>query len=158
MIRMKNQIFNVLLLLTVLVSFSACKKDGDDVVSVRVYRIELLSYPSLAPNGGGWDLTSGPDAYLSIYAGTSPFWEMSDFFGTDMSGTQTYSVTPDPSLVFTNLDAALSFQLWDFDTPDPDDLMAEHAVILRSLITNLPSQIIIEGGGMRLRLSVTYTF
>lgn len=97
--------------------------------SMTITRVVVENYPTLNSNGGGWDVSSGADAYLAIARGrtsvnyqSQPHYEHPNYYG-DVTG-QELTFTLSTPYTITELNTDWIVMLRDYDTPDPDDHMA----------------------------------
>jgi hypothetical protein len=88
---------------------------------IRINSIKLLRFPQTEPDGGGWDLTSGPDIYVEVGRGSSSLLETGFFQNALIS--QTYEWDVSPALVITEPNLNHYIDLLDFDDFDADDFM-----------------------------------
>ena len=125
---------------------------------IIISKIDVTRYPATLPSGAGWDFTSAPDIYPSLYKDGSLFWE-SPTYQENANSTSDYVFVVNPPLELTELSAVYQMQLFDFDTFDADDDMGgvPFQFILGS--GGFPSEMTIDAGGaVAFRIHVAYEF
>lgn len=91
--------------------------------SIMVTKIEVLDFPATEEDGGGWDLTSGPDIFVSIHNDSDGLLiGISSGYHENANPDIIYEFTgEDPIALDANTDYVIA--LWDYDYPDDDELM-----------------------------------
>lgn len=108
--------------------------------------------------GAGWDLTSGAELYVVVYKGTNVLFNSPSYYNNATNGTS-YEFTPSSPINVLYPSDNYTIELWDYDTPDPDDFMGGITFTPYYSSTNgFPSQIEYTAGQIKVKLSVTYTW
>lgn len=128
-------------------------------ISVTITSMEVISYPVTKSNGSGWDLTSGPDVFVTINSGTSPNQSsfVSGFTYTNATSNNLPFNTGFP-VTLTSPNTNYIIGLWDDDSPASDELMAGVYFIPNDYDYNFPSYIIVTSATMSAKLYVTWNF
>lgn len=128
--------------------------------SLTITKIDLYDYPMNTTSGGGWDISTGPDPYISISLGQSYY--SSDWvtnYYTDLTGSAvSYTLTTPKTL--TNMSSYYTVGLWDHDDPDADDGMGGIYFIPNNYKSGFPSTITLKSTSLNLeyKLHVTWNF
>jgi hypothetical protein len=128
-------------------------------VKITITKIQVTKFPATDVGGAGWDLTSGADIYPTILKGTTLIWESPVMF-TDANPSLTYDFTPSPSIDLTSPTDQYTIELYDYDSPDPDDWMGGFYFTPYSSTTNFPSVLTITtaGSDLAFKIFITYTW
>lgn len=108
--------------------------------------VTINSIPFTDGSGAGWDISSGPDVFIKIAKYNGPSAPMVVYDGTakrisdmtlNMFPTTFTLATP---IEVTDFDFGHLIQMWDYDTPDPDDLIGNtgYAAINSAKTTSNP--------------------
>lgn len=126
---------------------------------MTITRIDVETYPVTTTSGGGWDVGSGSDPYLTFSLGTSS--ASADFitgYGSDATGSTLYYTLSTPKIV-TNLSSNWALGMWDYDTTDPDDLMGGiYFKPIDEITTVFPSSFYVSNATFSFKLYVTWNF
>lgn len=90
-------------------------------VSMTITKVSVTEYPATAPSGGGWDINSGPDIFLTINMGTT--WNTNDYvssYYTNASGP-IYTTAGFPKTLSASSNWTIA--IWDYDDLDANDVM-----------------------------------
>lgn len=90
---------------------------------IRVTRIRVTGFPGTDDNGGGWDISSGPDIYPVLEYNGSVIYKHGSF-AQNATPSNTYSFTPSVNLNLNNPTDEYVIRLYDYDDFDADDYMA----------------------------------
>jgi hypothetical protein len=148
------------LILTVTFLLNSCSKKKDDpepkVVynNCRIMSVKILEIPANDPSGGGWDISNGPDVFLKInVAGNTVVNTQTNRFNDNTSYPIKWNfVNP---LVINNLSVQYDFYIYDYDSPDPDDLMGAMGYVF-SKSTDYPSTLILTYKGTKLEVELQW--
>ena len=126
---------------------------------MTITQVTITDYPPTKTSGGGWDLTTGPDCFITINSGTSS--TQNDFVsgftytnatGADMEYNTGFPVTiPTPSSYW-------SIGLWDDDSPDADDFMSGFYFIPNDQNAGFPSTLTLSTSDLTVEMKVTWNF
>jgi len=109
-------------------------------------------------NGAGWDLTSGPDIYITLFYNQNIVYQHSTHY-SDASPNDSYDFHPDINLYFDNPLDEYSIVLYDFDSFDSDDFMGGVRFTPYFNTNNFPNILYIDAGGeVSFEVSVNYVF
>ena len=125
--------------------------------SVIITGITVNDYP-MTDGGAGWDLSSGPELYVSLNSGTTA--NTSDFttgYYQDVSG-QSLTFSSDFPVTIPSPSSSYTVGLWDYDTVDADDFMAGIYFTPNSYKSGFPSTITLSTSSMEVVMSVTWNF
>ena len=126
--------------------------------SVTISKIVLTNYPMTDGSGAGWDITAGPDIFLSFNSGSSA--NTSNFNSGVVydvtGGTLTY--TNNFPMTISTPTSTWSVGLWDYDSPDPDDYMGGVSFIPNNYKSGFPSTINLSVSPVNMTLYVTRNF
>ncbi|WP_052599747.1 calcium-binding EGF-like domain-containing protein [Aureispira sp. CCB-QB1] len=129
-------------------------------VSMTITSVTVTNYPATKPSGSGWDLTTGPDCFLTINSGTSA--NQNSFvsgytYNNVAAGTQMPFNTGFPiSLTSPNSDYVLA--IWDNDAPDADDYMDGFRFIPNNYSSGFPSTLSLSTATFAVTIDVTWNF
>ncbi|GAB4261720.1 MAG: hypothetical protein Kow0027_29260 [Saprospiraceae bacterium] len=124
---------------------------------IRVTNIRVTKFPA-TDNGAGWDLTSGPDIYVTMSYNGSLIYDSPSFY-QNADPSQVYDFMPNSNLNLTNPTDTYEIDLYDFDDLDADDFMGGIQFVPYQDGNHFPSKLIIDAGGkVAFELSVVYTF
>ncbi|HLG35835.1 MAG TPA: calcium-binding EGF-like domain-containing protein, partial [Bacteroidia bacterium] len=176
----------LLTLSVILLSFSTCKKDSKDPCenihclnggscangicncppgytgsdcgtlmtpsSVTVSKIILNSYPVL-----GYDFSNGPDVFLSINPGAGASDVQFTGITTDATGSA-ITFTNNFPYTFSSPSTNYTIGVWDYDTPDPDDIMDAVYFTPNNYSGGFPSTFTVTGSSISMTLYVSWHF
>ncbi|QQS28456.1 MAG: calcium-binding EGF-like domain-containing protein [Sphingobacteriales bacterium] len=122
---------------------------------IRITNIEVTRFPA-TDGGAGWDLTSGPDIFITLYLGSTIVWDSPNYI-ENANPSLNYQFTPNPAIVLSNPNSQYTIWLFDYDFPDPDDQMGGINFTPYCSTCGFPPNLTIDGGGsVAFRLSLTY--
>lgn len=162
---MKKVIYFVLL--TILgYSFASCKKEDTKTQlvprAISITGIDLLKYPAAKPNGSGWDLSTGPDIFMTISQGNTA--NNSDrvttiFNNATRNGTISFTMLNN-GFTINNLSTIWSIGAYDSDDFDPDDFIAGGGFMPSDYQEDLPSTLTFTSsdGSYSVKLYLTWNF
>lgn len=133
---------------------------GTQVVprSIQITKITVTKFPATEANGGGWDLTSGPDIFVYLTYNGNVLYNPSTFTQNASSSIQ-YEYIPDSPLLLENPQFQYSISLYDYDDFDADDFMGGINFIPFSIGNGFPSTVQLDGGGkVAFLLEYSYRF
>lgn len=128
--------------------------------AMRITKIEVLNFPGTTGSGGGWDLTSGPDIYITVDQGTTSsgtFYDSGTFY-QDASAGNVYTFTDGMPIVLNPATTNWSIGIWDYDTADPDDFMAGVYFKPSEEADGFPTNFQLTTSSMRVKLYVAWLF
>ena len=120
--------------------------------------ITMTSYPMTQTSGAGWDLTDGPDPFITINSGTSA--NQNDFssgVASNVTGSSIYYSNGFP-VTISNLNINWTIGVWDYDATSANDFMTGLYFIPISQTSGFPSTINLNTGTMAVQLNVTWNF
>lgn len=124
---------------------------------IRITNIQLTSFPP-TDNGGGWDLSSGADIYVSMEYSGVIIYEHPSYY-ENANPNQDYNFQPNINLNMNNPTDTYIIRLYDYDDFDSDDYMGGLQFVPYQNSNNFPSTIILDAGtGISFQLSISYTF
>jgi hypothetical protein len=124
---------------------------------IRVTKIEITKFPA-TDNGAGWDLTSGPDIYPSIYKGSTELYSPTSF-NQNADPSLTYSFDVSPVLDLNDPQDQYQIELYDYDDFDADDFMGGIIFTPYSNNNGFPEIIDLDAGGaVAFKLHVNYVW
>jgi hypothetical protein len=130
--------------------------------SMTIRGITITNYPTTKPSGAGWDLTTGPDCFITINGGTSA--NQNDFVSSyvyyDVSaGTQMPFSTGFP-INLTTPNSTYVLAIWDKDTPSPsaDDQMDGFQFVPNNHNSGFPSTLYLSTNTFAATINVTWNF
>ena len=129
-------------------------------ISMTITKVTITDYPPTKSNGAGWDLTSGPDCFITINSGTSANQNdfVSGFTYTNATGADMDYNTGFP-IIIPSLSSDWSIAVWDNDnSPDPDDLVG--GVFFQPIdeVDGLPSSFQVSNASITAIFYVTWNF
>jgi hypothetical protein len=124
---------------------------------IKISKIEVLKFPA-TDNGGGWDLTSGPEIYPKILKDGTTIWTSSIYYeNADPSDTHQFSI--DPSIQITEPKDRYTIALYDYDGTTANDYMGGVTFTPYSSNNKFPSTIRLDAGGeVVFKIYVSYVF
>lgn len=127
--------------------------------SMTIRRVTVTKYPTTKSNGAGWDLSTGPDCFITLNVGTSS--NQNDFvsgFTYNNTTSQTLEYNTGFPINLTGLNSDFSLGLWDEDSPDPDDFMDGVSFTPINYTSGFPNSFTLDVGSFAARLDVTWNF
>lgn len=133
-------------------------RDQKTPSKIRITNIRVTQFPATDNSGGGWDLFSGPDIYVTMEYNGSQVYEYPSYF-QDASPSQTYSFQPSINLNMNNPTDEYIIRIYDYDSTDPDDYMRGIRFFPYQDGNNFPDKLRFDAGEeFAFELSVVYTF
>jgi hypothetical protein len=124
---------------------------------IRITNIRVTKFPA-TDNGAGWDLSSGPDIYVSMEYSASQIYEHPTFF-QNANPTQDYDFQPNINLNMNNPTDIYIIRLYDNDDFGADDFMGGIQFVPYQDGNNFPNKLNLDAGGdVAFELTVVYTF
>jgi len=128
---------------------------------VRITKVTITNFPLVDGNGSAWDTFSGPDAFFNfvnqsntvLYAGTN----LRKMDVTPAMLPLVYNL-PTPHEI-TDLQTPQYLDLWDYDSPDPDDFINYVGFIMSDYTVGsnpYPSTISLNQNGIIMTLNLTW--
>jgi len=155
-----NKTVAAILLFFLALSFQSCLKDDtlNNPKAMAITGIDVLQYPMSKSSGSGWDLTTGPDIFVSITQGTSVS-SSDDVTGYHLNATGgALSYTLSNPYTINSLSSSWSIGIFDADDFDPDDYMGGIVFTPEDYKSGLPSSFSLSVGDVQFRLHVTWNF
>lgn len=161
----------LLIISIVLITFFSCKKEGDKdcptgftgsncsqqvtPTNILIKSISVTSFPATDANGAGWDLTNGPDIYITISQNGNVLYENSANFSQNGAPNVTFNT----NFVLPDVDGIYSVSVYDYDDFDSDDFMGGIISPIYTSLNGFPSNVVLSCSGcaVSLSLSVNYT-
>ncbi|MCB9244947.1 MAG: PKD domain-containing protein [Flavobacteriales bacterium] len=134
---------------------------ADAPTKVKITRITVTDMPFSDGSGSGWDLFNGPDVFFKIT-------DEADNVLFDATASRFSDVTPgdlplswDFTVPFEITDFNISrfIDLWDFDTPDADDLIGYVGFLMEDYTSGAnayPSSVTATQDGITLKLDLVW--
>ena len=138
-------------------SIIGCKK-GDSTdqspnyTNVKILKTTVTGIPFTNANGGGWDVSNGPDVYFTI----------NDPLGNELIKSPTtndviqsklpLSFNFIQAMQITNLATRFSFNLFDYDFPDADDYMGGYYFTMNDYKSGYPKVITFQSPNSSIKL------
>lgn len=128
-------------------------------VSVTINQVIITNYPATQSSGAGWDLTTGPDVFISINAGTSSN-QNSFVSGFTYSNATSNSLTYSSGfpIILSNPNSSYCLGIWDADSPDPDDFMAGVYFTPNNYSSGFPPSISLTTASLSATFYITWNF
>ncbi len=124
---------------------------------IRISKIRVTRFPA-TDNGAGWDLTSGPDIFVTMEYNGSDIYTHPEFY-QNADPSQNYDFTPNINLNMDHPTDTYIIRLNDYDDFDPDDFMGGIQFIPYSDGNDFPATLFLDAGGdVAFEISVVYTF
>lgn len=125
---------------------------------IRVTNIKVTDFPATDDNGGGWDLASGADIYVSMSYNNTNIYESNTYF-QDADPQQDYDFQPNINLDLEYPTNRYVIRLHDYDDLGLDDYMGGIEFTPFSPSNGFPETLNIDAGtGLAFTLSLDYTF
>lgn len=127
---------------------------------IRISNITVTKFPQTEEDGGGWDLTSGPDIYPAIYtAGDDELWSGQSDFSQNADATVDYDFEVVPAISLNDPNSQYIIRLHDYDDFDPDDFMGGISFTPYSSTNGFPTSLHLDAGGaVAFTLEVSYVY
>ena len=162
---------NLLFLLLLSCAFVTCKKEAKNCpdhytgsncdeqitpTNILLKRVFVTTHPP-TDNGAGWDLTSGPDMYISILRNGTEIYNNSSNFLQNASGS---NIVFDVNLPLPSVTDFYSIRLYDYDDFDADDYMGGVQGVLYSSTNGFQTLVPFDCAGCQVGFDVqiAYTF
>lgn len=114
--------------------------------------ITVSSFPPTDANGAGWDLTSGPDVYITISLNNQVLHTSGYVVNASQGvGFQTNFILPDVTGIYT-------IRAYDYDDFDADDSMGGIQTSLYSSTNGFPNTLNIDCGSCVVSFSVPVSY
>ena len=125
--------------------------------SVTVSKIILTNYPMVDGGGVGWDLSNGPDVFLSINQGSTANNVQFSGIAYDVTGSTITYITNFP-YNFLNPSNTYTIGLWDYDSTSADDYMGGIFFTPNNYKSGFPATINLTYSSISMTLYVTWNF
>jgi hypothetical protein len=126
--------------------------------SMTITKIDILDYPVVNSSGGGWDLTTGADPYITMSLGTSSDSDDNITGYVENVTGNPYSLTLSSPQTISNLGSSWSIGMWDYDTPDADDFMGGINFTPTNYDQGFPSSFTLTTNSISFRLYINWNF
>ncbi len=147
-----------LLIIGSLITLNSCKKDSEttpNYTNFKITSVKITAMPFLDGNNTSWDYTGGPDVFFNmedvnntiLLSGSSS--RFSDVSPSDLP--LTWNLVS--AYQITNISVTHYVTVYDYDTPDPDDLIGNVGFKIEDYKNGYPTTI----SGTNGQLSVTIT-
>lgn len=103
-----------LLVVLVVLSLLACKKEELAPTSIRITKITVTNFPPTDTNGAGWDILDGPDIYVEIRLDNQTIYKHNQFF-EDAIPNNNYEFIPNTNINLDRPNNEYRIGLLDFD-------------------------------------------
>ena len=159
------------LLLLILLGFISCKKNADETcpngytgsncdqqitpTNIILKSIKVTSFPP-TDNGAGWDLTSGPDVYITISQNGNVLYTNSNAFIMNA----TAGVSFNTQYVLPSVTGIYTINVYDHDDFDADDFMGGIIAPIYTNTTGFPETLTLScpGCAISFLIEIGYTF
>lgn len=127
---------------------------------IKITKIEVTKFPATNDNGGGWDLTNGPDIYLQLLKGDAQVWKSSDTYDYQNASPSTiHTIEISPSVDLTEPNDEYTIILYDYDDFDADDFMGGIIFTPYTNSNGFPSVVTLDAnGGVAFKLYLSYVW
>lgn len=123
--------------------------------AIKIYRIDILSFPQYNSNGSPWDVGSNPDVYVLFRKDNIVLYNQPNFFSNAIH-TNLYSVYPQDSITITDLSANYSVSLIDYDETTTDNFMGGIGFNIYNDRNEFPSTFVHTFEDLSFRIYVSY--
>lgn len=133
--------------------------DQDAPSKILISKITVTKFPATEDDGGGWDLTNGPDIYVTVELdGTNTTIGFSQFYKEDANPSVDYDLSPQNPIAITSINSRHSITLWDYD--DIVDEFIGGVVFSPYSDTNgFPTEMTLDAGGkVAFTITLSYEF
>ena len=149
---------SLILLIACSVFIASCgKKETPKKITYnncRIMSIKVLEVPANDPSGGGWDISNGPDVFVEVAVGGSTILNTtSNRFDNNTSYPIKWNLAN--PIQINNLNIQYDFYVYDYDSPDPDDLMGAMGYIF-SNSSDYPANLVLTYQGTKLELELQW--
>lgn len=125
--------------------------------SVKIMGVKVLAMPFIDPStGSGWDNSNGPDVFFKFL---DPSNAVLLTGGTAYDVTQSMlpiSWTVTNGLLINNLTGNYSIEIWDYDTPDPNDYIGGYYVsFTNAAAAGYPTTLTLQSSTTSLQIQLT---
>lgn len=131
---------------------------------IVVTKILITKFPITEPDGGGWDLTDGPDLRPGIYLDNNgnlgtEIWLSNKYFENATSTSSSYEFTPDETVEILPNNKYILY-LFDYDETSEDESMGGVIFSPYADDNGFPEELVLnpDGGSTAFKLSFTYQF
>jgi PKD repeat protein len=124
---------------------------------VIISKIIVTRFPP-TDNGAGWDLTSGPDIYVTVDRDPNNIWTSPTYY-QNANPSLTYEFNPLPHIEVNNPTSQITIRLWDYDDLDSDDFMG--GIIFTPFLSSLgfPTERTLDAGAaVAFRITLRYVW
>ncbi len=127
-----KKLLQLLILISTITVFTSCKKDSKTTPAThpnynnfKITSIKITSIPFLNAYNSSWDLTNGPDVYFNIADVNSNILlnGSSNHFSDISASTLPLNWNLVAPFRIINLSNTYYITVYDYDSPDPDELM-----------------------------------
>jgi hypothetical protein len=118
---------------------------------VKILSAKVTGIPFTTATGGGWDISNGPDVYITI----------KDPLGNELKGNPFSDVIQSKlplswnftqAMQITNLSTRFYIDLYDYDFPDADDYMGGYNFTMNDFKTGYPKVISLQNSSSFIKL------
>lgn len=146
--------------------FPSCQKDDDNISpqpkleprAMSITRMDILKFPAAKPSGSGWDLTTGPDIFITLSEGSTAY--ASDRVTTidnNVSGG-TASFTLNNPYIINDLHKYWTVGAYDSDSFDADDFISAGRFVPYDQKDGLPQSFTLGNDDFAVTFYVTWNF
>lgn len=123
---------------------------------ITITKIQVTKFPATNANGGGWDLTSGPDIRPQISKGSIILW-LSPSYSEDANQSTIYNFTLSTPINITTPTDQYTISLYDYDTIS-DEWMGGWYFTPYSNTNGFPPTLVVGDATLSFTLHLTYTW
>lgn len=123
-----------------------------------ITKIVITKFPATEGDGGGWDLSDGPDIFPYLYQGNTLIWE-SPNMAENADPSKEYEVTLATPIAISAT-AQYNIGLSDYDGIDAADFMGGVTFVPYSDTNGFPEERVLDpdGGSVAFKISLRYEF
>lgn len=130
-----------------------CDQQLAPIITVKSITI---TYPATDNGGAGWDLTSGPDVYISLSSNGTEIFNNEANFIQNATGTLTIPV----NVILLDVNSLVNVSVIDYDDFDPDDFMGGIEGKIYTNTNGFPPNVTLSCSGCAVsaKLALDYAF
>jgi hypothetical protein len=128
-------------------------------VSVDVNQVTVTSFSHTDGSGAGWDLTDGPDPFVSLNSGTTAVLTqfVSNYY-TNQFAPLTFGTSAGFPCHIPSPGSTYTIYIWDYDSTSGSDGIGGFYFKFTDFDSGFPSSFVLSGGGISITLYVTWNF
>ena len=126
--------------------------------SLKIVKVTVTNMPFIDGNGAGWDSFNGPDVFYQLTNNAGTVFSSGNKYNDVVSASLPLSWTYSTPYLITDLNIQYNIQLYDYDTPDPDDYIGGAGFLFSNLnsVVTYPTTVTSNYNGVYVSMQVQW--